>query len=357
MFSCKEYEKHEITESILDLPLDTISSELWFKELMAVNTRNILGLNSKLCLISPNESYLTYFIDENNASELGYIGNVGEGPDDMQPWPLYAGKSLNNDTIYLFDFNTRKLKAYQVLDSNNGKPILKMSYTKTIKNTLIGKYSSSYMAICKLQNGYFVGINFLNASDKFFTLLDKDLNYIKEFGEQPLSGLATKGEIKKFTSFDGSLYSYGNSIYYAANKFGYITKYEINDNGDIKHQWTNIYSKISYEVVRGNSIRFNGETNLHGFSDIALSKDYIFATYSGIPTGEMHKKRSVNAISAKTLVVLNHNGKVLKRFKLNAPSFTIGLSNDEQFLYVMNIHPEVQLERIKVSEIEKIIKK
>ena len=348
--SCERYEP-DVTQSIFDVPLDSVDSELWYKDLMAVNTRNILGLNSKLCLIAPNHSSLTYFINEETSEELGYQGNVGEGPEDMQPWPIYVGKSEDNDTIFLFDFNARKLKAFYILETVEGIPKLKMSYSKSLNNPKIGRYSSSFMAMCKLSSGYFVGINYLSTSDNFLTLLDKDLNYVREFGTHPLSGLPSDGKLKKLQSFDGSLYSHGNSVYYAAHKFSYMARYDIKEDGNVEHNWSNVYGNISYDIDNSDKIMFRCESNLNGFSDLTIGKDLIFATYSGIPTEQMYNKRSVNAIGARTLVIFDHKGKVLGRFKLKSCSFSVGLSEDEEYVYVMNIDPEVQLERIKVSDI------
>lgn len=84
---------------------------------------------------------------------------------------------------------------------------------------------------------------------------------------------------------------------------------------------------------------------------MAIGKKYIFATYSGLPTAEIFLRRNSEAVSAQTLVVFNHDGAVLGRFKLNSRSHTIGLSEDEDYLYVMNTVPEVQVVRIKVRDI------
>lgn len=349
--SCGENESTSITCPIFETPLDSVSREVWFPELMAVNTRSIVAVKSKLCLVSPDENYLTYFIDENTGMELGYAGIVGNGPEDMQPYPKYVGKSERGDTLYLYDFNTRKIKAYLLADTEDGLPKLKLVFSKNLVNSVVGKYTSSYMAICRLANGYYVGLNFLSVGSSFLTLLDKELNVVKEFGKQPLSGLPKEGKIKSFQSFDGTLCAHGNSVYYAAHKFGYMARYDIDDQGEVTHRWTQRYADINYYIDGKQTIKFRGEGHLYGFSDMTIGKEYIFATYSGIPTGEMFRKRSAYAIGARTLVVFNHDGEPLGRFKLGSCSFSVGLSEDEEYLYVMNTDPEVQIERMKVKDI------
>ena len=353
-FCSNEY-KPNVTNNIFDVSLDTIDSEIWFPDLMAVNTRSIIEIQSTLCLIAPNEQSLIYCIDNKTNKELGYVGIVGEGPQDMQPLPIYAGKSVKGDTIYLYDFNAKKLNAYNLSQAINGNPKLDLIFSKKLPNPLVGKYTSSYMGISRLQNGYYVGLNFLSLGDKFLTLLDDNLNVVKEFGEQPLKGLPPKGSIKNFRSFDGTLCTLGNSVYYAASKFGYLARYDISKEGEIIHKWTQRYADVDYKIENKQNIKFSSN-NLNGFSDLTVGKKFIYATYSGIPFSEIFKARSVNAAGAKTLVVYNHDGEALGRFKLKSCSFTIGISENEEYIYVMNIDPEIQLERIKVSDIEKLIK-
>lgn len=354
--SCDYRKRYEVTSSISAIPLDSIPSELWFPELMAVNARSMIGIQSKLCLIGPNENMLTYFIKEETGEELGYAGVVGVGPEDMQPFPIYAGKSVNGDTIYLYDFNERKVNAYQLDETINGIPQLKLVMKKKLQNPLVGKYTSSYMGICKTANGYYVGLNFLSVGDKLLTLLDENLNIIKEFGEQPLSGLPPKGSVKSYRSFDGTLSVYGNSVYYAASKMSYLARYDITEDGNVIHKWTQRYTDVKYKIENRKNIKFKSD-NLKGFSDMTIGKNYVLATYSGIPMSKMFKERNVNAIGARTLVVFNHEGEPLGRFKLRSCSFCVGLSEDEKYIYVMNIDPEVQIERIRMSDIEEVIRR
>lgn len=350
--SCGSEPSRPVTFSIFDVPLDSVKGELWFPELMAVNTRSFVSFSSKLCMVGPDDENLVYFLDAKTGKELGYAGTVGQGPEDMQPYPQYVGKSEKGDTLFLYDYNERKMNAYLVTQTKDGLPKLKLAYKNSLLNeTNVGNKNSSYMNLCRLVNGYYVGISYFSTDDYFFTLLDKDLNVIKRFGEPPLDGLQSDGKVKNYGSFVGTLFAYENSVYYAANKFGYMARYDISDAGEVSHQWSHQYSKVDYYIDNKPSIKFKSEYTLSGFSDMVVGEKYIFATYSGIPTAEMFRQRSVSAIAAQTLVVLNHDGAVLGRFKLNSKSSTIGLTEDEKYLYVMNTDPEVQIVRMKVSDI------
>ena len=353
--SCENKPSRPVTYSIFDVPLDSVESEVWFPELMATGARRMVNLSSGLCLVGIDNKSLVYLVDEKTGKELGCAGMVGQGPEDMQPYPQYVGKSAKGDTLFLFDYNERKLNTYEVTQTKEGLPKLKLVEKKNQISFQAGKTNTSYMLLRRLANGYYVGMSHLSVSDDFLTLLDKDFNVVKTFGEQPLSGLRSGGKVKNYDRFYGSLYVIGNSIYYAAHYFSYMARYDIADMGEVTQVWGKQYAKVDYEVYNEWTISFkNCEENLFGFSDIAVGKKHIFATYSGIPFGEMFKKNSY-AVEPQTLVVFNHDGAVLGRFKLSSRSSVICLSENEEYLYIVNTDPEVQIERVRVSDILKKI--
>ena len=346
--SCSSHDKSSQSHTITDLPLDSVKSEIWFPELMAVNARTMVCLQSRLCLVGPNDESLIYLINETNGKEDGYFGRVGQGPEDMNRFPLYAGKSLEGDTIYFHDFNARNVRAYRI-DVKDGVASMKLAFKKNLVNPRVDGASTGYSSICRLENGYYVGLSGLCHGD-IFNLLDSDLNVVKRFGGFPLEGLTTDGSILNETfSFKGTLISHKNSVFYSVDKFGYMARYDISDKLEIKRVWEHFYSKTDYQI-RNHQVKF-GEDNLHGFPDMCVGKDYIFTTFSGIPTRKMFEERSTYAIEAQTLAVITHDGKPVGRFKLNSRSFSVALSEDEKYLYVMNIDPEVQIERFLVSDL------
>ena len=52
-FSCVNNSSKPVTFSIFDAPLDSVESELWFPELMAVYTNKFVNLSSQLCMVGP----------------------------------------------------------------------------------------------------------------------------------------------------------------------------------------------------------------------------------------------------------------------------------------------------------------
>ena len=135
-FCCTSCENHArpVTYSIFDVPLDSVTGEVWFPELLA-DAFGMVNLSSKLCFIGPDKQHLVYLVDEKTGKEWGYAGIVGQGPEDMQARPQYVGKSAKGDTIRLYDYNERKLNTYWVTQTADGLPNLKLVEKKSLLDT------------------------------------------------------------------------------------------------------------------------------------------------------------------------------------------------------------------------------
>ena len=348
IYACSSGDEKIISYRIEDLPLDSIPSEIWFPELMAVNTSFMTSMNSKLCLPRPNHDALVYLIDEKTGKEIGYFGGVGQGPEDMDQLPLYVGKSENGDTIILHDFNARNIRGYVIIPRDTTY-LFKQVFKKNFANPKWDGVSSGYDALCRLDNGFYVGVAGLGLKH-FYTLLDNDLNTITSYGEYPLKEFGEDAEaLKMNTSFQGTLTSYKNSVYYAATRFGYMSRYDVSDEGEPKLIWEHTYSDIDYRVSN-NSIKFQ-DKNVYGFSRMIVNDEYIFATFSGVRNRKMFEEKSTYVVFPETLVVLNHDGVPLGRFKLKSRSHSLALSSDGKYLFIQHVDPEPQIERILVQDI------
>lgn len=346
--NCSTSEDRVISYRIEDLPLDSVPSEIWFPESFAVNTGYMTSMHNKLCLVRPNGESLVFFIDEKTGKEIGYFGGVGEGPEDMNPYPIFVGKSRDNDTIFLHDFNARNIRAYTVMPKDTTL-FFKHAYKMNVVHPYVDGGSTGYQSICRLDNGYYVCVAFLGL-DKFYTLLDRDLNTVMTYGDYPLREFGEdKKSLKEHVSFQGTLAAHGNSAYFGATRFGYISRYDISDEGVPELVWEHVYSDIDYRVSN-NGVKFQ-EKNVYGFSYIAVTDKYIFATFSGIRNRKMFEERSTYAVSPKTLVVLNHDGVPLGRFKLNSRCHSVAVSGDGEYLYIQDTDPEPQIERIRMKDI------
>ena len=348
--SCTSESEKITSYRIMDLPLDSVPSEIWFPELMAVNTSFMTSMNSKLCLTRPNKESLVYFIDEKTGKEIGYFGTVGQGPEDMNQLPEYVGKSENGDTIILHDFNARNIRAYAVIHKDSTLRF-KQVFKKNIVNPKLDGVSSGFQAICRLDNGFYAAVSYLG-KDKFYQLLDNELNLVMMYGDYPLKEFGEDADaLKELLSFQGTLASHKNSAYYAATRFGYMSRYDVSNQGEPKLVWEHTYSDIDYRVSN-NRVKFQ-DKNVYGFSRIIVNDKYIFGTFSGVRNRKMFEEKSTYVVHPEMLVVFNHDGVPLGRFKLGARSHSLALSSDGEYLFIQHIDPEMQIERMRVSDIVK----
>ena len=354
LYACSSAEEKSISYRIEDLPLDSVPSEIWFPELMANNTSYMTSMNSLLCLVPPNSESLAYFIDEKTGKEIGFFGHVGQGPEDMDQLPQYVGKSKDGDTLILHDFNARNFRAYTVIPKDSTVSF-RQAFKKKVVDPKVDGSSSGFQAMCRLDNGCYVCVSYL-ANDTFYTLLDSELNTVAKYGHFPLKEFGDDAKaLKILYSFQGTLASHKNTAFYAATRFGYISRYDLSNPVEPKLLWEHTYSDIDYRVSN-NGVKFQ-EKNVYGFSRIIVNDKYIFGTFSGIPNRKMFKEKSTYAVFPETLVVLNHDGVPLGRFKLKSKSHSLALSSDEKYLYIQHVNPEMEIERILVADIVKKLRK
>lgn len=348
-FSCSTQEK-KVVFDIQSMPSIPLEGELMEEELLAPYTIKMAFIQSKLFHFAPQHEVACLVTNE-YADTLGYVGSIGGGPGEMNQWPEFVGTSVNQDTIFMFDTMSKHLNAYS-LDTSSGSVKSTFLYRKKMKEDHLPErlLSNAIFSLRKLENGYYVGLRNMNHKD-IFTLFDKDLKEIKRFGDYPIrEGLETE-EYRHTSYFDGPITIKGNSIYYAVTRFAYMARYDINDNGEVKKVWERKYAKTR-STMSNNKLRFYPD-NIEGFSDLAVGKKYIFASYSGIESGEAKRQRNVNAIKPKTLMVFNLEGTPLAKFSLDKRFTPLCLDEKEEYLYIKHNEPDMCLWRYKVSDILK----
>ncbi len=346
-FSCCTTQ-HEKNISLEKIPTIAIEGELITSELMAYHTMQSAYIQSHLFYFTPTDEQVCLVVEPVHGTEIGTFGSFGNGPGELSLFPIYAGRSERGDTIYMFD-ESHKINVY-ALHIDNHK--IRYNFVKSIsveRNDPVEQVKSTFAGIQRLSNGYYVGLNLIH-THCLFSLYDRSLRHIKDFGDFPITD--TPSSFFFLPPFEGPLRAHGNHIYYAAKRFGYMANYKISDNGEVSKVWEHHYSPPSYRISNG-EIKFQGKSNLHGFSDVVAGKKYIFALYSGIPCGKMFEERSIYAIEPKTLVILKPNGSIVGKYTLKNPCNTLCLSEDEQYIYIKTSHPDISIERFCVKDLIK----
>jgi len=339
LFSCSG--KKEDAD-FLNAEIRTVESRLYETELFISFCKDMKVINSHFLLSCARPNWGTLVAKESDGKEIGAVGSRGAGPGEYIT-PFYSGKSINGDTIYIYDFSKRVILMYEIDYSGN-------SFVSRYINR-IGPPSGDfiiYTDVCRLNNGYFVGLrgeDKVNA--KALTLFDAQLNVVKTFGSVPLPLERDFSDFRK--CFDNTRISvYNNSVFIAISNFGYIAGYDISDRGEITTRFEKILVEPSFHIAGG--IVYNSN-NRSGFSDITASKNYLFAIYGG--KTEDNLKPDGTGMAPETFAVFNHDGKLISRIKLNNKAFRLAVSEDEERLYFCFRSPEFGFEVYKVSDLVK----
>ncbi|MDR2911629.1 MAG: TolB-like 6-bladed beta-propeller domain-containing protein [Bacteroidales bacterium] len=333
--------KKESTD-FLNAEIRTVESRRYDEELFISFCMDMAIVNSHFLITYDGAGRGALVARESDGNTIGPLGSRGQGPGEYIT-PSYAGKSINGDTIYLHDIAKQEMLIYKI---DNFGDTLEWHYINKIERP---QNNGFYDQIRRLKNGYYVGLR-IEAEAKqqqILTLLDAQLNEVKTFAASPIT-LERDYVDYKICYGNARISVYENSVFFAVNSFGYISGYDISDTGDITTRFEEMLVEPSYQ--NSGRVVFNSE-NRRGFSDIAVSKNYIFALYVGKAQDEL--KPDGSGWAPETFAVFNHDGKLISRIKLNNKAFRLTVSEDEERLYFCSQNPEFVIEEYQLSDLIK----
>ena len=347
-FSCSDGQEKKDYFDLLSKPSIAIEGELIDPDMMAYKSSQMKFIQSKLFHFGPTKEDACLVTTE-KMDTLGYLSGIGGGPGEMLQ-PFYCGVSINQDTIYMFDNMYKELFAFHF--NVNDNKINDTFVWKKSPNTYKLKYKEQnmnqmYFFLKRLENGYYIGYRLLTGED-IFTLFDKDLNAMTNFGKYPMDKNLFEGDLRATSFFWGPMETYGNSFYYGSAHFGYISRYDISDQGEITEVWTKQFTKPEY-TMENNKVKFSSNS-IESFYQLTIGKEYIYATFSGVENGELLKTQNNDALTPQILVILDKEGNIKGKFDLGKKIRTLCLDEKEEYLYVNHKEPDTSLWRYKVSD-------
>ena len=289
------------------------------KEIIMSNPLGIEIIENNLYIFQPNGENAALIMDIDSGNIINSWGRRGNGPGEFY-YPIYWGKT--QDTFYLHNVNRYQLRKYTLLDSElTLAKEIEMDKNQFLRHATV------------LENGCIVA-SVIYGTPKPLILLDKQLNTLINFGDIPDKAHSSENHI----TYSHCLSSYKNMFVAAMHNLGYIACYE--QKGDsIEKKWEHYLEKPIY---KGREL--DRKTLKRGFSDVKMTSKYIFCVYFG-------KKWDISGNSQpETILVFNHEGKLLKNFHLDRSISQIAISNDEKTIYAISLEPDINVIKYQVED-------
>ncbi len=316
--------------NILKLPNETFIECIEYpNELITTYPISIDIIKNKLFLFLYKGENLITVIDANNGKVIKKTGEFGNGPGEFLQ-PAYWGINDEKD-IYLYDLRQKKLRIYSYEDIINA-PSLPKTDGISLKNTdaeiLSGKILKNNNFICSVVFGI------KNPIIK----LDKELNITEGMGDIPdKDHLSTS-----LNSYGGSISTDNNKFVFTMASLGYIAFYEESNEKAHKKVWDHY---IEAPIYNGNQL--NRKELKLGFSDVKMTKNYIFCSYFG----EKLSRKNLKTLKARNILVFDHEGNILKNLRANRSVAKITVSEDEKTLYAVTDEPEIAIIRFDITNL------
>lgn len=321
--SCSDKKKSDLL--ILDKSVSLKCIE-YDNELIMPNPLSIELIDNSLYLFQPQGEDAALIVDKNNGKIKGTWGKRGNGPGEFT-YPLFWGENPKEKQIYLYDMNRFILRSYTYHHLSNKSDLVIKNEVKLKPNTVALRYATV------LDNGNIIASCIYNQESPLL-LMNNNLDSINSFGDIP----DKDHKSIDLRSYWGTLSSFQNKFVFAMAELGYIVCYEQNKNEIIK-KWEHYLEKPIY---KGNAL--NEKLLKRGFSNVKMTNNYIFCVYSG------KKWDSPNMdVHPETILVFNHQGKLLKNFHLDRRIGKIVVSSDEKTIYAISLEPEISIIRYEIE--------
>lgn len=315
------------------LPLKAIE---YSEEAVMSNPWAIKSLGDKLLLFFPSLSSsnqdVIKIMDAQTGRLVGHWGNFGNGPDEFQA-SMYWGSNDKEESFFLYDPNASRGRVYHWAFQDDSVII-----TQTKEIFYKKQFDIYTIQGIRLDNGYCVTAPIMGV-EKSLLLLDSQLDSLASFGDFPEKTY----EFCDFQHFDARFSAYGNKFIVAMSLLGYVACYEQQSDGKVVKLWSHYLQKPIY-----GGKGFDFKQVKVGFSGVAMNEKYIFLAYSG--KLDDREKRQNGEIYPKTLLMLDHKGKLLHTFHIEDCSVTaIALSPDGKTLYAVAVYPDDRIVRFDLS--------
>ena len=312
----------------------TLEHKAYDTELL-ISSGRITVIDSLLILISfQQKPFCKVYSIPNNMKELYGYGRIGNGPGEfLQPILTYS----HNNTFGLNELNKQELAIMQLTNTNGNLSIVEQTRLKAPYNLSKGEIVPPDAHFTKLDENHYVSI-VLADDGRFFSLLDKNLSHINQFGESPIPEKLSA--ISYMNRLQGKIAANDGSMVFATSHLPYLVSYKL-INDEMKKQWSLYYDK-AYYGVRNEDLLFDKEKTFGSVLDLKMDSKYIYVLYLDQLLSEYDYHETEKSLANKILV-FNHKGDAVTKLNLSCRISYMALSSDHTKLFGLSQLPEPTL--------------
>lgn len=271
-----------------------------------------------------DKSNIMKVVDVSKKSLLFTVFTKGQGPNEFNT--ISSVNIFNNkekQILSVYDLSTRKAREYYLDSLLNG--------IITPFNQCNSSFVEPIESLFKVDNGYIATGYF---PDGKLAILDDSLKLVNYTGSYRAKSNEAETDFLHCQANSGPscITDDRKNIIVATYFAGVIEMYSI-ENGNVKKTWENVLYDLDY-IATGNGMFQN--KNPMGFMSLDVTKNYIYALYSG-------EKEELDDIATYGGYVykLDLNGKIIAKYKLDRKAFAIRIHNNKLYSLVHTPEPNI----------------
>jgi hypothetical protein len=296
---------------------------------------NILVLDSLLVVIDRKNDKQLSILSKQSGRQLGSFGVKGNGPGEYRaPWTVSADPAVE-DRLWVFDRQLRRLTRVDI-----GRMPLAPGFPKAETRTM----TRSFTEVISLRSGMFVGANPSAESARLaFVLPDGEI----KARHAPLPSKPADIPIAAWQSAQQVHIAVDPSQKRIVAASAFADRIEIFDDGGRAAGVTERFFSFEPRFEAGalsvrsrddkTTMALGSETRI-GYVSLALSKNFIYALFSGTTMGG-----SMTATYGSYLHVFDFAGRNRGVYKFQGPVAAIAVEPDDSRLYATQHDPEPAL--------------
>ena len=322
LVSCQNEDEIKILDTKIDI--DTLYGSIQFP-VIAKLAADIIAIDSLLLVCTPfNQDGIFSVFSTLNGQVKCTFNKRGKGPGEyLQPDIKLVGINM----ISLWDVNNVFSEVLFGLNANN-------EITFNLINSL--KISKGGIKVYKFNTELLIS----TIHDKgMFALFNNKGELIGDyFGKDPLSD-----KTKEYDRFQGPIAVSGsrNMFVFGTYDLGYLCAYEINKKDQPILKWEFYIHQMPFYNLINSKVKWDNKRHVQGIKDIQINSAKIFVLYSG-KSISLPKNTPEGAFS-DNLYLLNMEGEILKKYKLDIPVLTFHFSEMDTALYGITMTDDWQI--------------